>query len=267
MRNNIENNNRENVRLKFLVSLLFVLLFNYGFAQITSGNVDPEKDTEKIKEKKVKEEKVPSTDSLQGNSFYISGLYQYSFRQLKDLTASNVYKEWESQEAIYTGGTNIGLIMKMSNHFSVDIGFSYFGTGEQRTYNDSISDSSFYYKNTYRQAALPLRVRYTTGDKLQFFAFAGIAPLNILNIRYKSNYVKVNGSEVDVEVVVKKDQFSSFNVLATVGFGINYNWKYLGLTLYPEYRRNLLNTYPNNVLKVKHNMYSFGINAGVLLHF
>ena len=48
MRNNIENNNRENVRLKFLVSLLFVLLFNYGFAQITSGHVDPETDTEKI---------------------------------------------------------------------------------------------------------------------------------------------------------------------------------------------------------------------------
>lgn len=251
-----------------LVCILhFLFLINVGFAQITSGNIDPEKETEKIKEKKIKEEKEPLLDSLQGNSFYLSGMGQYTYRTLQDLTATKVYSDWEKQQPIFTGATNIGLIMKMSNHFSVDIGLSYFGAGEQYTFNDSISDSSFYYKNTYRQLALPLKVRYSTGDKFQFFAFAGIAPLNILNIRYKSNFVRENGAEVDVELQIKKDQFSAFNVMATVGFGINYNLKYIGFTLYPEFRRNLLNTYPNNVLALKHNLYSFGVNAGFLVHF
>lgn len=248
----------------------FAIFFQTSFAQITNGNVNPEETvdtTKKVKPPKVKKDTTFSEDSLTGTNFYITGLFQYSHRTFEDGSSFEFYKDWENQTSGYNSGVNVGLIMEMSKYFHLDIGVSYFGNSEHYTYQDSLTDSSYTYKNTYMQAAVPVRLRFVYGEKLQFFAFAGLAPLNILNIRYQSSYLTADSISVERELDVQKDGFTAFNLMFTGGVGITYNVKSIGFTIYPEVRRNLLNTYANKTLPMTHKLYGIGINAGLVLRF
>ena len=256
--------------LKVLFIIFFAIFCPTSFSQITNGNVNPEETadtTKKVKTDKVKVEKVFSKDSLTGTNLYITGLFQYAFRTFEDESSNGFYKEWENQTSGYNSCVNIGLIMELSKHFHLDIGISYFGNSEHNTYQDSLTDSSYTYKNTYMQAAVPLRLRFVYGEKLQFFAFAGIAPLNILNIRYQSSYTTADSIAVTRELDIQKDGFASFNLMFTGGFGICYNVRSVGFMIYPEIRRHLINTYSNKTLPMTHKMYGIGVNAGLVFHF
>ncbi|MBI3136843.1 MAG: outer membrane beta-barrel protein [Bacteroidetes bacterium] len=255
---------------KAVLAFLLVLVSVMASSQITNGNVNPdETGTTDKKEKKEKTETASSfsEDSLTGSDFYIGGLFQYTYRSFEDQSTAHYYQDWESQTSSYNGGFNLGLVMKLTGHLHLDIGFSYYGNGENYTFEDSLTDSTFTYQNTYRQMALPVRLRYSYGQKLQVFGFAGLAPLNILNIHYESSYTTAEGTKVDRELQVEKDGFATFNLMITAGMGIQYNIKHVGFTLYPEFRRHLLNTYSTKTISMDHKMYSVGINAGLVLRF
>lgn len=250
-----------------ILSAFFMALASVSYSQITNGNVNP--DQEKGKEKTEKE-KTPtsfSEDSLTGSDFYIGGLFQYSYRSFEDQSSAHYYREWESQTAALGGGFNAGLIMKLTPHVHLDIGFSYFTNGEKYAYQDSLTDSTYNYQNTYRQLALPVKLRYSYGQKWQVFAFAGAAPMNIVNIFYQSDYTTATGEKVVRDPQVQKDGFATFNLMALAGFGIQYNVRHLGFTLYPEYRRHLLNTYSTKTISMDHKMYGIGVNAALVLRF
>ena len=206
-------------------------------------------------------------DSLDGTTFYLTGFGQYSFRRFEDESVYGNHAERYNESASYSGGTNLGVIMPMSKNIALDIGISYFGHSEEYLFEDAVTDSTFHYKRTYMQIGLPVKLRYTLGEDFQFFAFLGIMPLNILNIRYKEDYTRNDGIIVEKEVDLIKDNFTQFNLMASGGFGINYNMDYIGFTLYPEYRHYLLNTYADVSVPLKHKMYSFALHLGVLLRF
>lgn len=250
--------------------LLFVLIqssVSIGFTQITSGNVNPQEKKEENKKEK-KEKPASEPDSLTGTNFYLSGLFQYSYRSFEDNSPTkDYYTEWQQHTSAYNGGVSGGIIMELSKLIHLDIGLSYFGHGENYAFTDSLTDSTYAYKNTYRQIAIPLRLRVVYGDKLQVYGFAGVAPLNILNIKYESNYTTENGIQVEREDEIKTDGFSTFNLMFTAGFGLNYNLNRIGFFVAPEYRRHLLNTYADKIISMDHRMYSVGVNAGMILKF
>lgn len=257
--------------VRFL-SILILFVFvqsaaSNGLAQITNGNVNPdEKKAETKKEKKEKPASEP--DSLTGTNFYLSGLYQYSYRSFEDNSPTkDYYAEWQQQTSAYNGGVSGGIIMELSKLFHLDIGLSYFSHSENYSYQDSLTDSTFAYKNTYSQLALPLRLRVVYGTKFQVYGFAGLAPLNILKIKYESNYTTENGIAIERDVEIKKDGFSTFNLMLSAGFGLTYNLKRIGFFISPEYRRHLLNTYSDKIISMDHKMYSIGVNAGMILKF
>ena len=250
--------------LKSIQVLLLLVTVNEVNAQITDGTVDPDKKRNQTKNEK---DLAFENDSLTGTNFYIAGLYQYSYRNFDDMSGFNYYQDWEDQTSSYNGGFSTGLLMDLTEHIQLDIGFSYFGNGENHTWKDSLTDSSYTYENTYMQAALPIRVRYHYGDKWQVFGFAGIAPLNILNIRYESSYTTEAGALIEREPEIRKDGFTAFNLMLSTGIGLCYNIRYVGIMIYPEYRRHLLNTYAIKTISVDHRMYGFGINAGLLMRF
>jgi hypothetical protein len=257
--------------LRFLsLLLLFVFVHSFvsnGLAQISNGNVNPDEKKEETKKEK-KEKPAFEPDSLTGTNFYLSGLYQYSYRSFADNSPNqDYYADWQQQTFAYNGGVNAGIIMELSDLIHLDIGLSYFGHSENYSYKDSLTDSTFAYKNTYIQIALPVRVRVVYGDKFQVYGFAGFAPLNILKIKYASNYTTENGIEIERDEEIKTDGFSTFNLMLTAGFGLSYNLNRIGFFLSPEYRRNLLNTYSDKIIPMDHKMYSVGINAGIVLKF
>jgi len=263
----------EGFGFKGILILLFTSLAVTTSAQISNGTVKPEETKEKEKAEKEKKEKPVQTastfseDSLTGSDVYIGGLFQYSYRSFDDQSSTNIYKEWEEQTFSLNGGFNMGLIMKLTNHIHLDVGVSYFGYGENYFYDDSLTDSTFTYHNTYRQIALPVRLRYSYGTKWQVFGFAGLAPSNILSIRNTSVYTTATGGELNPVFTVEKNEFATFNIMASAGFGVQYNIRHVGFTLYPEYRRNLMNTYSNKTIPMSHKMYGIGINAAMVFRF
>lgn len=252
-----------------VVFALFLFLFHNQFAytQITDGNVKPEKEPKTKKEKSEKTNSSFSEDSLNGTNFYITGLALYSFRKFEDQSFNNYYQTWEDQTPAYKGGVNLGFIMELNKFVHLDLGISYFGHGENYFYEDSLSDSTYQYQRTYRQVAIPIHLRLVYGEKIQGFAFAGIAPLNILKTKYSSSYTFSNGVEQTPDDVISGEGFSTFNAMITAGLGLQYNVKHIGFTINAEYRNYLANTYADKIIALSHKMWGIGINAGVVLRF
>ncbi|MBK7129582.1 MAG: outer membrane beta-barrel protein [Crocinitomicaceae bacterium] len=252
------------------VVLVFTLCLSSGaFSQITNGNTEPEKE----KQKKEKKEKAPeeksefNEDSLSGTNFYFNGTFQYSYRHFEDQSAANYYREREEETYGLNGGTGLGMLMELSDHFHLDIGIAYYGNSEKYFFQDSLTDSTYAYTSNYKQFALPVRIKYVYGNKFQFFAFAGIAPLNILKIVYSSEYTRENGNFIENEPEEITQGFRTFNAMITCGLGFQYVNKYVGFFVMPEYRRHLFNTYADNIISLRHNLFSLGVNAGMFIRF
>ncbi|MBD3637081.1 MAG: hypothetical protein HUJ25_07010 [Crocinitomicaceae bacterium] len=254
---------------KMLLLLTFVSFMSQIHAQIVTGNEN--KETEKEEPTKEKKEKKPrekvSRDSLTGTTYYLTGLYTFGHRYFQDNSISQSYSEWENQLPGQSGGGSFGILFPITNALSMDLGFTFFGHTEQYLYSDEVSDSTFSYSNTYVHIGMPVKLRYTYGDKLQVFGFAGLTPLNVVNIRYNENYTRANGTTVEKDVeVIKEDKLAIFNLMASAGIGLTYNFEWFGITLYPEYRHHLFNTY-NSQRPFDHKMYGLGVNLGLTLRF
>jgi hypothetical protein len=216
----------------------------------------------------VSSEKEKTTrDSLTGTTYYLTGLYNYGYRVFEDNSVYGSYEEWEAQEADMTGGGTIGLLMPLDKGLSLDFGLTYFGHKEKYNFSDTLTDSTFFFSNNYMQIGVPLKLRYTYGEKFQLFGFMGLTPLNILKVRYKSKYTREDGVIIENQVEIIKEKLSIFNVMATAGLGITYNLDWIGFTLYPEFRYHLINTYDPKQRPIIHKMYGLGVNAGITLRF
>jgi hypothetical protein len=248
----------------FLGSILFVLFLSgaASYGQISGGQIE-EKKTDK---KKSNASDIDfDTDSLTGSVYYFTGLIQRTFRDFTDNSPYKIHAPLNEQVPSIGSGFTLGILMPISSRLSLDMGVSYFTNAEAYSFTSEMNDSTFDYKNKYVQVGIPLKLRYTTGKKVQFFGFAGVTPLNIFSVRYLSNYTTSTGIEYEQDPVVDRQDFVSFNVMASAGIGFNYYFKNLGLTIYPEYRRHLFNTYANDTFKREHFMYGFGLNFGLML--
>ena len=251
--------------LKTLTLILTLLVTTLGSAQIVSGNTtNPE--TEK-KEKKKREKRDWNRDSLSGTTYYLTGLYNYSYRTFEDRSVFGSYAKWEDQTPGHASGMNFGVLMPLNNSLQLDLGIGFFGHKENYAYDHPTSDSSYQYSNNYMQLAIPLRLRYVVGSKFQFFAFGGMTGINLLNIRFNESYTTNSGLSVISETELIKEKLSIFNVMASAGAGISYNLDWVGFTLFPEFRYHLINSYDPKAKPINHNMWGIGLNAGLTLRF
>ena len=248
------------IPLNFFVLAILLMYNSVGGCQIVSGDSRTDKDSKKEKIKT----KI-SRDSLTGTTYYLTGMYTYSYRSFVDNSVYGSYSDWESQKADHSGGVTVGLVLPLNKGFSLDLGFTYFGEKEKFDYNEPNSDSTFHFSQSYMQIGIPLKLRYTYGDKLQLFCFGGVTPLNLLNVRYKESYSNSSGIQSENETELIKDKLSIFNVMTTAGVGLTYNFDWVGLTLYPEFRYHLLNTYDVKAKPIEHKLYSLGVNFGLTL--
>jgi hypothetical protein len=253
--------------IQYLRPLLFLFVLSVCCgtlrAQISSGD----KDAPKKKEKKEKVKTEWNEDSLTGTNYYITGLTMWSYRQFEDQSVYGTYSEREKETGAATGGLSIGVVLPLANYLSLDIGFSYWGHGEKYAFQDSLSDSAYSYKRRYLQLGIPLRFRATFGDRFQSFLYGGVTPLNIVQMRYDDAWTDMNGGKHDIDEIKIKNDFAPFNIMVAIGAGLNYNLRYIGLTFSAEYRRNMLNSYDTNAIRVDHRMYGIAFNYGIYLRF
>jgi Outer membrane protein beta-barrel domain len=248
-------------RLTFL--LLCFLSFS-SHSQIVSGEMGSD---DEIKEKPKKEKKEFERDSLNGTTYYLTGMYNYGHRSFTDNSPFNSYETWNDQTPGGSGGLTLGILMDLNDYISLDMGISYFGQKENYNFDDPDSDSTYFFSNTYMQLGVPIKLRFTTGDKIQFFGFVGLTPLNLLNVRFNESYNTKQGLSVISETELIKEKLSTFNVQSNAGFGLTYNLDWVGFTLYPEFRYNLINTYDPKSKPIEHKMFGLGVHAGLTLRF
>lgn len=257
---------RDYCRIKvLLIALLFV--FSTGsVAQITTGDNQPKEKKEKVaKPEKVKTEW--NEDSLSGTNFYVNGIGMWSARNFEDLTASGKWGERINEKSTYRGGFDAGIVVPFSDFISMDLGLSYFAGGESYAFQDSLTDSTYSYLRRYLQVGVPIKLRITFGQKIQPYLFAGLTPLNILQIRYDADYTSELGKFTDLDEQKIRNDFNSFNVMATGGVGVRYNFKYVGINYAVQYQRHLMNTYDQNKVNVNHKMYGVAMRLGIYARF
>lgn len=245
--------------LKISAIFLFLMLPDAVNGQISGGEIE-DKDEKK---KKVNNKKPFYADSLSGTVYHVSGFMQYSYRTFEDQSVYNIHALKNDETPMYTGGASIGVLMPFTEHLSVDAGITFFGHGEAYDFAAEASDSTFSYTNVYMQVGIPLKLRYTIGNDLQFYGFAGLTPLNILSRRYDVTFRTAEGSPSDLPLTSITGDFTQFNIMATGGLGMNYYFNYVGISLSAEYRHHLGNTYSQDNFKRLHKMYGIGLRLGV----
>ena len=257
-----------NQRVFFQIFFL-VLGFTHfsATAQISGGEIKPDKEKREKGDKSPRIKQPFMMDSIPATYIYVEALGQYTFRSFEDLSVYSIYKQEVDEKPIYTTGYSLGLVMPLLKGFAIDAGLTFFGTGESYAFAATDSDSAFNYKKVYQQAGIPFKLRYTVGNRLQFYGFAGLTPLNILAIRYTSDYSTADGSSVDLGLMSKKDEFTTFNLMVSGGIGLNYLFNSWGFHINAEYRKHLLNTYSESTFKRNHFMYGIGLNVGVQMKF
>jgi hypothetical protein len=248
-------------------SSVFLLFFlpAFVFGQISGGEIKDEKDKkDKEKGESVRQQKPFERDSLSGTVYHFSGFMQYSYRQFEDQSVYDVHALKNDEIPMYTtGGASIGILMPFTDHLALDAGITFFGHGEAYDFAATESDSTFSYTNVYMQVGVPLKLRYTVGEDLQFFGFAGLTPLNILSRRYDVAYRAADGEPFDLPLTSIKNDFTQFNIMASGGIGVNYYHRFVGVSLSAEYRRHLGNTFSEDNFKRIHKMYGIGLRLGL----
>jgi len=257
---------------KLILFITFLLCLSHSStAQIVnqSETKDDKKEDKKTEKKdKPKKEKQPKTDFT---TAYFSLGYFNTFRTFEDQTAYGSKYKWETQTATQNLGINIGVYIPLTHHFSLDIGLNYLPYGEEYNYKDSLSDSTFHYINKYQQVGVPIKLKYTflnaNPSDLGFkpFISVGVVPSNILAIRYFSDYTTSDNSVIENDVKKVTNNLNKFVLSTTASIGFTYKTKKVGYKLMPEFRYNISNSYTG--VFWKHNLWAWGINAGIEIDF
>lgn len=253
------------------ISLLTVFLLSMvvSFSQITNSNSVPESTTPKTDSiQNVPEDILPSdtmayTDK---STIYLMAGFVHSFRSFTDESIYQSLGKKYDETPINTYSMGAGTYIPLTKQLDLEIGVSYVLQGEQYSFSDSLTDSTFHYVNKYRHFGLPLRLKYSIGQgNFKGIMVGGVIPSSIISIRYESEYTTFDGNEVVNDVDSKTNDLASFNLAASVGLGFTYQKGDFGFIFMPEYRYNLLNTFSG--YPVQHNLWSWGINGGLLMNF
>lgn len=255
--------------LKSILFITILFCFPYkGKAQIVNQNNTSNKENENKKE----EQSKSNTETK--NNFttaYFSVGYFNTFRTFEDQTPYKTLYRWNTQTPTQNLGFNLGVYIPLVKHFDLDIGVNYLPFGEEYNFKDSLSDSTYHYINKYQQIGIPIRLKYTfinvNPSDLGFkpFISLGIVPSNILSIRYFSDYKSKDGSEIKNDVKKVTKDLNNFVFSTSLTVGLTYKTQKVAFIIQPEFRYNISNSY-NNVF-FKHNLWAWGVNAGIEMNF
>lgn len=229
-----------------------------SFAQIEVGS-----ETGKTKKSKTKKGKKES--EIDGSTFvFIYSNWSSSFRGLKENDApfGDPLGSRKDEKSLGIWSFGLGITNYFSKHIGFEGGISILRNGEQ--YKAELGDSTYQYTNKYMFVGMPLKLKFSIGDKVKFTASAGVIPQVFSafkqDVEWKSS---LSGS--GEETIKTKIGYTSFAMSAVFNIGVQFKFgKRLYLMLEPEYRMQLTSTYDKKA-SFKHYANNIGGNIGLVI--
>ncbi len=225
--------------LKVLTILLFFPAFAH--AQIESGKVDGGKLDKPKKTKRVIQEKTVIDNP--NTILYFGGGLGMTYRSLteNDGLFGKPLGERANETYSIVPSLSLGVRTNLRGNFFLDLGVSYAVSGEK--YDFKMVDSSYQYTTTHSYFAIPIKVQYIYGNKLQLIAGVGLQPQIFAGFKNEITWTDTNGKSGSETVKENKD-INFFSIAALANLGVNWQVKNnVALFLLPEIRYDLSNTY------------------------
>lgn len=228
--------------MKGLLSVLFMVVLSNGFAQILNKDIKKNYPTR----------------------FYFESQRMNMYRSLisNDAFLPTPLGERASEVALSVWSQQLGMGLGLSQHFYIDAGVSWLQNGESYAFEATDSDSSFAYQTKYRYLALPLQLKATFGQKLQFYTGAGLVPALYQGYRQDLQWTNALGAKYDDQIKIN-NTMNSFTIawIASAGIDLQLDDMF-NLRLGLLYRSQLNNSYSPYEAYV-HKSVGWGFNFGI----
>lgn len=243
-----------------IITLIFLLISSVSLqAQIEVGE-DVKKDRD---EKNNKKKKDPN--KVDGSTYvYMLGNWSSSFRTLKENDApfGDPLGTRADEKRLGIWSFGIGITNYFTKHLGFEGGISLLRNGEQ--YETQIADSTYKYTSRYTFIGMPLKLKFSYGDKVRLNVSAGVVPQVFSGFRQEIEW-KSNLAGSGKETIKTKIGFSSFTMSAVFNVGVQFKFgERVFLMLEPEYRMQLSSTYDKKS-SYKHSSTSLGGNVGLVI--
>lgn len=254
--------------MKYLLSLFLFLFVFATNAQIVTekSNAQTKEKSEKSKaNKEESKKKINRTNEKSGITIYAGVSPAYTYRTLKinkGLFAAPLgYRE--DEKAVWTTSYEVGVRSKIGKGFDFSIGAAFFKDRESFTYEKK--DSVFDYTNTYRKLGFPLRIGYSYGKNISFYAALGIIPSAFLGMKREETILDINNDK-KTEKSIHRDRYNTFLVDAVVDIGARFKLgQNVGIFILAEGRRQLTNNFNKQSPYIR-KPFSIGLTAGLEIY-
>lgn len=247
-------------------------------AQIQIGSKTPNEDPKKEDVKDVKKQdpikiskKKRNSGALgQGNiSVYLGYAPTFSYRSL--IENPSIFGEdlglRVDEKAAWVHSGSLGVRANLHKYLMLDASFGYLEDGESYSFNSDINDSTYSYKNSYRNFSVAIKL-YAKYDlkKFSFYAGGGIMPSLFINQGEQINYNDNNGNPRESKNTYREG-YNAFNLHVVGSVGVSYHFhKYASFYVMPEYRYGLFSTYQKQSAYVR-KPFSLALHFGFSLDF
>ncbi len=155
----------------------------------------------------------------------------------------------------------LGFRSMFKEHFMWQGGISWMRNGETFDYQAPDSDSTFAYQTYYNYIAMPIKVMYQTGGRLNFYGGIGIMPQLFFSYRQEQQWTTLVNTQVS-ETFKTKNGFNTFVLAGSLTAGVQLRMN-SGASIFvePEYRIHLTNSY-TEIDSYEHFGRAFGLNVG-----
>jgi hypothetical protein len=259
-----------------IIALLSSVVLN---AQIQIGsktpNEDPKKEETGTPDKKddvikISKKKRSSGALGQGNiSVYLGYAPTFSYRSL--IENPTLFGEElglrVNEKAAWVHSGSLGVRANLHKYLMLDASFGYMEDGESYSFNSPTTDSTYNYKNSYRNFSVSIKL-YAKYDlkKFSFYAGGGITPALFINQAEQINYNDGNGNPREVKNTYREG-YNAFNLHLVGSVGVSYHFhEYASFYLMPEYRYGLFSTYQKQSAYVR-KPFSLALHFGFSLDF
>jgi hypothetical protein len=152
--------------------------------------------------------------------FSIEPAYSYRLVEVNPKFLTGNVEALENEESVVLTSFTLGLRKNVSDNLIFDIGFGYSRNGE--SYNYESTDSLYEYSNTYRHLSFPVKLAFSSGEKLSWYFGVGLTPKAFLSLKSDLRYSNAFSSFVQEEEIVTRDGYNLFVVDASASIGVRF---------------------------------------------
>jgi hypothetical protein len=197
--------------------------------------------------------------------FYLASNWSKTGRKLTENKGffGDSLGERANEEALNTWSFGLGIRSDFGKHFFWDGGLTFYRNGEQYSFDDADSDSSFNYQTTYSYVSMPLKANAFIGNTIRLYVGAGIVPQMFFGYRQEQQWTTAENSEYTEEIKFKSG-YNSFVVsgLLNVGVELLFQSKW-SLFVSSEGRWQLTSSYLSQDSYI-HKAHAYGISFGLM---